>query len=85
MNIFDIFRKRKEIPVPWQKFYTEEELSFELPNISIYDSLRIATNRYKGLDALGYMGRNIKYEEMMKHIEEAAKSFKRLGKNFSSL
>ena len=32
MNIFDIFRKRKEIPTPWQKFYTEEELNFKLPN-----------------------------------------------------
>ena len=39
MSIFDIFRKRKEIPTPWQKFYTEEEMNFKLPNISIYDIL----------------------------------------------
>lgn len=79
MNIFDIFRKRKEIPAPWQKYYTDEELNFELPNISIYDTLRIATNRYKKLTALQYMGKNISYVNMMKNIEAAAKSFSRLG------
>jgi long-chain acyl-CoA synthetase len=79
MNIFDIFRKRKEIPTPWQKFYTEEELNFKLPNISIYDSLRLATKRYSGLTALQYMGKDISYDTMMKHIEDAAKAFRRLG------
>lgn len=79
MNIFDIFRKRKTIPTPWQKFYTEDELSFNLPNISIYDTLRIATKKYKHYDALQYMGRNISFTKMMKNIESAAKSFKRLG------
>ena len=79
MNIFDIFRKRKEIPTPWQKFYTEEELNFKLPNISIYDSLRLATKRYSGLTALQYMGKDISYDKMMMHIEDAAKAFRRLG------
>lgn len=81
MNIFDIFRKRKEIPKPWAKYYTDEELNYELPNISIYDTLRIATKRYSHMNALQYMGKNITYTKMMENIEAAAKSFKKLGIN----
>ena len=36
MSIFDIFRKRKPIPAPWSKYYTEDELDIKIPNISLY-------------------------------------------------
>ena len=36
MSIFDIFRKRKPIPTPWSKYYTDDELDIKIPNISLY-------------------------------------------------
>jgi hypothetical protein len=39
MNIFDIFRKRKEIPAPWSKYYTDDEIEINIPNISVYKQL----------------------------------------------
>ena len=33
MSIFDIFRKRKTIPAPWSKYYTDDELNISIPNI----------------------------------------------------
>ena len=41
MSIFDIFRKRKTIPAPWSKYYTDDELNITIPNISVYKQLLI--------------------------------------------
>ena len=46
MNIFDIFRKRKEIPAPWSKYYTDDELIINIPNISLYKQLLNTAIKY---------------------------------------
>ena len=46
MNIFDIFRKRKEIPAPWSKYYRDDELILNIPNISVYKQLLNTANKY---------------------------------------
>ena len=35
----DLFKKKKKIPMPWAKFYREEELNFKIPDISITTDL----------------------------------------------
>ena len=34
MTIFDGFRKRKKIPSPWDKYYSEEDINIKIPNTS---------------------------------------------------
>ena len=46
MNIFDIFRKRKEIPAPWSKYYRDDELIINIPNISLDKQLLNTANKY---------------------------------------
>ena len=33
----DLFKKKKKIPMPWAKFYREEELNFKIPDIICCD------------------------------------------------
>lgn len=79
MSIFDMFRRKKKIPAPWAKYYTNEELDIKIPNISMYDQIRISANRYPKLKAIEYFGKNTNYAKLLKEINKAAISFKRLG------
>lgn len=79
MSVFDILRRKKPIPAPWEKYYTEEQLNIEIPNISMYDQLRISARKYKDFNAIQYMGVNISYPKLIKNIDQVAKSFKYLG------
>ena len=79
MSIFDIFRKRKEIPAPWSKYYTDEELNINIPNISIYKQLYKTANKYPNNIAYRYLGKNVSYKKFMKQIDKAAISFKKMN------
>lgn len=79
MNIFDMFRIKKRIPAPWEKYYTEEELDIKIPNISMYDQVRISAYRYPKKVAINYFNTNIKYKELIDYIHDAAKSFSTLN------
>ncbi|MBQ7240020.1 MAG: acyl--CoA ligase [Bacilli bacterium] len=80
MSIFDIFRPRKkELHGPWEKYYTEEELNYNIPNITMYEQILLSENKYKNLKAIEYLGRKITYRKLVKNIERAAISFKKLG------
>lgn len=79
MFIFDIFRKKRKIPAPWEKYYTKEELNFRIPNISMYDQVRKSARKYPNLKAIEYFNRKIKYKKLIKLIDKASKSFVKLG------
>ena len=79
MSIFDIFRKRKTIPAPWSKYYTDDELNITIPNISVYKQLSNTAERYPNNDAYMYFGKKVKYKTFIKQIDKAAKSFKALN------
>lgn len=79
MAIFDIFRKKKPIPAPWAKYYTEDELNIKIPNISMYEQVRLSTKKYSNYTAIEYMGHKITYNEFLKKIDKASLSFKTLG------
>lgn len=79
MNIFDIFRIKKPIPAPWEKYYSKEELDVKIPNISMYDQVRLSTYRYPKNKAVEYLGRNITYRKLLRLINRAARAFRRLG------
>lgn len=79
MSIFDIFRKRKEIPTPWSKYYTDEELNIKIPNISLYEQVLRSYKKYPDNIAYQYFNRKVKYKKFIKQIDRAAQSFKKLG------
>ena len=79
MSIFDIFRKRKEIPKPWSKYYTEEEMDIKIPDISLYKQLKNTANKYPDNYAYRYLGKNVTYEKFIKQIDKAARSFKEMN------
>lgn len=79
MSIFDIFRRRKEIPAPWSKYYTDEELNIKIPNISLYEQVLRSYKKYPDNIAYQYFNRKVKYKKFIKQIDRAALSFKKLG------
>lgn len=64
---------------PWLKYYTEEELSYEVPEESICSFMRRTTKDYDNLDAFGYFNVNVTFKEFKKKIEEVKKSLVALG------
>ena len=57
MSIFDIFRKKKKIAAPWEKYYTQQDLKYKIPNISIYEQVKMSTIKYPNNVAIKYMGK----------------------------
>ncbi|MBR6690721.1 MAG: AMP-binding protein [Bacilli bacterium] len=79
MSIFDIFRKRKDIPKPWSKYYTDEEMDIKIPNISLYKQLKNTANKYPDNYAYRYLGKNVTYKKFINQIDKAALSFKEMN------
>ena len=79
MSIFDIFRKKKKIDAPWEKYYTEEELHYTVPDISLYDQVYESYKKYPSNIAVQYLGIKFTYKEFIKKIDIAARGFKSLG------
>ena len=65
MGIFDIFRRRKPIPAPWSKYYTDDELNINIPNISIYRQVLNTKEKYPDNDAYIYFGKKVKYKTLI--------------------
>lgn len=79
MSIFDLFRIKKKIPAPWSKYYKDSELNFKIPNISMYDQVKISTYRYPNYKAIEYMGKHITYKELLNKIDRMAICFSKYG------
>ena len=76
MSIFDIFRRKKEIPAPWSKYYKEEDLNIKISNISMYER---SGDKYPNYTAYEYFGRKTNYKTFLKEIDAAAAAFKVMG------
>ena len=79
MSIFDVFKKRKKLAMPWAKYYSQEDLNYKLPNISMYDQLKQSSERYIDLVAMEYFGNKITYGKFIKQIDKTALSLKKMG------
>ena len=79
MSIFDVFRIKKKIDAPWSKYYTKEDLNYKIPNISMYEQVRLSTKKYPKNTAIQYLGKRINYKEFLKRIDIIAKGFNDLG------
>ena len=79
--LFDFFRAKKKVPTPWRKYYTNEEMNYEIPNISIYEQVRQTSLKYPNYKAIEYLGKGITYKEFIKLVDKASISFNELGIN----
>ena len=59
MSIFEMFRIKKKLDAPWEKYYKKEEINIKIPNISMYDQVKISTYRYPKNIAIFYEGKKI--------------------------
>ena len=66
MSILDFFRKKKPVPMPWAKYYTDDELNLKIPNISLYEQVRRSSLRYPERWAIEYLGMHITYKKFIK-------------------
>lgn len=79
MSIFDLFRKKKKIDAPWEKYYTKEQLNYVVPDISIYDQVLNSYKKYPDNVAVEYLGRKFNYKHFINKIDIAARGFNSLG------
>ena len=64
---------------PWKKYYTKDEMKMKIPDISMYEMLEKSIKKYGNKTAIEYYGTKISYKDLLKKIDEAARSFKELG------
>ncbi len=76
MSIFDLFRKKKKIDAPWEKYYTKEQLNYVVPDISMYDQVLNSYRKYPNNIAVEYLGRKFTYEKFIKKIDIVQKDSK---------
>lgn len=81
MSIFDFlrFNKKEKLSGPWEKYYSEEERNYKIPNITMYEQILLSEHKYPNLKAIEYLGRKISYKTLLKNIEKTAIAFKELG------
>ena len=79
MKIFDVFRKKKQVPAPWEKYYTKEDIEFEIPDITMYEQIKETALKYPDNYAYKYFSTKVTYKKFIEQIDEAAKAWKTLG------
>lgn len=67
------------IDKPWMKYYDEEKIKFDIPKMTIYDSLKKVCLENHNAVALYYFGTKITYKELLKKIDNIANSFLEKG------
>lgn len=76
---FDIFKIKKGLLAPWTKYYSDDEINFSIPNISMYDQIKECCNKFSNYVAYEYYGNKVKYKSFIKNIDRASIAFKKLG------
>lgn len=79
MSIFEMFRIKKKLDAPWEKYYKKEEINIKIPNISMYDQVKISTYRYPKNIAIFYEGKKINYTSLIHKIDKIANAFSTYG------
>ena len=67
------------IDKPWLKYYSEEAIHAELPQMTMYDYLYESNENNLGKTALNYMGVKISFKELFEGIDRAAKAYSSIG------
>lgn len=79
MGILDIFLKKNRLYKPWEKYYSDEELNYKIPNKTMYDMVLESSKLYPNNTAYEYFGKKTKYKKFIKQVEKSAKAFNYYG------
>ena len=67
------------IDKPWLKYYSEDDISANLPECTVFEYLQEKNQNCLSTVALNYFERIITFKELFEHIDEAARAFAALG------
>ena len=67
------------IDKPWKKYYTEEDLNVQVPDMSLYEYINTTNKDHLSLTALTYLGKRFTYQELFENINRASRLFQSLG------
>lgn len=79
MGIISFINKPKKLKARWSKFYTEEEMNLEIPDITMYEQIKNSADIYGNLIAYSYFGKKDTFKGFLKDIDRCAISYYKLG------
>lgn len=75
MEFFRFIGFEKKPKAPWKKYYSEEEMNLNIPDISLYNYFEKNAIKYGKNEAIDYYGTTITFKELLDRIDECARSF----------
>lgn len=75
MKLFDRLKRNKT----WDKYYTKEEMNFEIPETSIYGLFSEHVVKYGKLPAVEYFGKTISFQHLKELVDKCARSLQHEG------
>ena len=79
--LLDFFKKKKKIPAPWKKYYTDDELNIKIKNISLYKQVAESSIKYPNYTAYEYFGKKVKYKKFIRQIDKCSYALKKYNVN----
>lgn len=79
--LLDFFKKKKKIPAPWKKYYTDDELNIKIKNISLYKQVVESGIKYPNYTAYEYFGKKVKYKKFIRQIDKCSYALKKYNVN----
>ena len=79
MSFFRFIGIKKRPKARWSKFYKKEDMAIDIPNMSIYEFLKIEMPNYRKKTAISYFDTKITYEELFEKIDKTANAFHNCG------
>ena len=67
------------VKAPWLAFYGEVAATLDYPDGSMLDLVQQAAARYPDTNAVTFMGKGTRYDDLMRQIDEAARAFAAIG------
>ena len=77
--MFNIFNRKKKVPTPWKKYYTDEEFNIKLPDISLYEQVYKTRLKYGDYTSYEYFGKKVSYKKFIRQIDKCSYSLKKLN------
>ena len=77
MKFFSFIGLKKKPKAKWGKYYSKQQMNFDVPNISIYKYIKDKSleKNYKNHIAIEYFGTKMTYHEFYQNIDKIARSF----------
>lgn len=71
--------KKNKPNAPWSKYYNNIDMNLDIPNTNFYKYFENKVKGFGSLYSLDYYGTKIKYNELLKMVDECAKGFYNYG------